>query len=152
MKPITIRRADREESDAVAALYHRVASREWDFLYPHTAEEVRLYFRDRVLVLGPVWLAELDGAPIGFVAVRRGWIDHLYVEHAHHGRGIGRALLDQALRGRRRVRLWTFQRNLRTRRFYARNGFVERLMTDGARNEEREPDVLLEWRRQGPVH
>jgi hypothetical protein len=32
------------------------------------------------------------------------------------------------------------------RRFYAREGFVETTMTD-ADNEERCPDVLLEWRK-----
>jgi hypothetical protein len=45
------------------------------------------------------------------------------------------------------VRLWTFQRNTRSRLFYALQGFREVRRTDGQGNEEREPDVLLEWRR-----
>jgi len=32
------------------------------------------------------------------------------------------------------------------RRFYGREGFVEVEHTDGAGNEEGEPDVRLEWR------
>ena len=39
------------------------------------------------------------------------------------------------------VDLWTFQRNAGARRFYERNGFVAMEFTDGASNEEREPDV-----------
>jgi hypothetical protein len=39
----------------------------------------------------------------------------------------------------------TAQFNAAARRFYERHGFVEVMSTDGARNEEREPDVRLEW-------
>ena len=35
------------------------------------------------------------------------------------------------------------------RRFYRRHGFVEVGRTDGARNEEREPDVRLAWEPTG---
>ena len=44
-----------------------------------------------------------------------------------------------------RLTLWTFQRNLRARRFYEANGFVAVRETDGAGNEEKEPDVLYRW-------
>ena len=87
-------------------------------------------------------------ALIGFCASRRGWVDHLYVDHGWHGRGVGQALLKRTLRGRRRVRLWTFQRNARSRLFYRLQGFREVRLTDGSDNEEGEPDVLLEWRRR----
>jgi GNAT superfamily N-acetyltransferase len=143
----TVRRADPRESDEIAVLYRRVAGREWDFLYPHTPVEDRRFFRaafDR----GPVWAATEGGELVGFCATRRGWIDHLYVAHERHGEGIGRALLKAALKGRTHVRLWTFQVNARSRAFYRRQGFVEALFTDGADNEEKQPDVMLEWRRR----
>jgi hypothetical protein len=38
--------------------------------------------------------------------------------------------------------LWTFQCNVRARRFYEARGFVASGFTDGSRNEENEPDVL----------
>jgi ribosomal protein S18 acetylase RimI-like enzyme len=43
------------------------------------------------------------------------------------------------------LRLWVFQRNEGARAFYAKHGFTEVERTDGAANEEREPDVLLAW-------
>lgn len=46
-----------------------------------------------------------------------------------------------ALRGA----MWVFQRNEGARAFYAKHGFTEVERTDGAANEEREPDVLLAW-------
>jgi len=38
-------------------------------------------------------------------------------------------------------RLWAFQRNQRARVFYEHRGFVAAEFTDGAGNEEREPDM-----------
>ena len=45
------------------------------------------------------------------------------------------------------LRLWVFQENVGARRFYERRGFRLVRETDGAGNEEKEPDALLEWRR-----
>jgi GNAT superfamily N-acetyltransferase len=140
----TIRRALPEEAGVVAKLYRRTAGREWSFLAPHTPAEDEAFFL-KSFDAGVVWAAEQNCEIVGFCAVRRGWIDHLFVAHERHGQGIGQALLRQALKGRRRVRLWTFQRNTRSRAFYARCGFREARFTDGAHNEEHEPDVMLEW-------
>ena len=140
-----LRRATLDDSVEVAELYRRIANAEWSFILPHTADEDRVFFRENIFGRCVVWVACEGATIIGFCAVRRGWIDHLHVERVRHGEGVGSALLMAALRGRRRVRLWTFQVNARSRRFYARHGFKEVRFTDGSDNEEREPDVLLEW-------
>ena len=73
-------------------------------------------------------------------------MEQLYVDPAAQGRGIGAALLDLAkARNPGGLQLWTFQINAGARRFYAREGFVEVERTDGAANEEREPDIRLTW-------
>lgn len=143
---VVIRRAHGEESDTIALLYRRTAMAAWPFLYPHTPEEDRAFFKD-AFARGTVWAAEEAGALIGFCAVRRGWIDHFYVAPERHGEGIGQRLIRMALKGRSRVKLWTFQRNTRSRAFYRLQGFIEVRFTDGAHNEEKEPDVMMEWRR-----
>ena len=143
---VVIRRARLDESEGIATLYRRTAEREWPFLYAHTAQEDLALFR-AAFQKGAIWMAEDGGAVVGFCAARRGWIDHLYVVHERQGEGIGRALLRRTLKGRAHVRLWTFQRNARSRAFYRREGFVEVTFTDGAANEEKEPDVMLAWRR-----
>ncbi len=143
---VAIRRAVADDGAQIARIHRVTAEREWRFLYPHTPEEDLAFF-GRAITGGVVGVAEIEERIVGFRALRRGWIDHLYVEHAWHGRGVGQALIAWALRGRRRVRLWTFQRNSRSRRFYRLQGFAEIRLTDGVDNEEKEPDVLLEWRR-----
>jgi GNAT superfamily N-acetyltransferase len=74
-------------------------------------------------------------------------LEALYVDPDLHGRGIGTALFEQAKRRRPGgLRLWVFQANFGARRFYERHGCRLETLTDGAANEEREPDALYEWR------
>lgn len=113
----------------------------------HTPEEDRAFFRDRVFPANAVWGALDMDALIGFVAFGKGWINHLYVVPAAQGRGAGTALLGVAQASSPRLQLWMFQRNARACRFYERRGFVLVRETDGARNEENEPDALYAWTR-----
>ncbi|MNI84182.1 putative acetyltransferase [compost metagenome] len=63
------------------------------------------------------------------------------------GRGIGSRLLDIAKANHVRLNLWTFQKNAGARFFYESQGFEVVRETDGADNEEQEPDILYSWRR-----
>ena len=74
------------------------------------------------------------------------WLDDLYVLPAHQGSGVGGALLDLV----RSVRpdglgLYVFESNTPARRFYEARGFVVTDRSDGSANEEREPDLRMEW-------
>ena len=142
-----IRRAILDESDEVAKV-HRVSKATTMPFLPvlHTYEEDRIYFRTRVFPTCEVWLAENDGIT-GFIAFREDWVDHLYVLPSHTRRGYGKALLDKAKERNSQLQLWTFQKNLNAIRFYSANGFRLVRETDGAGNEEREPDALLAWSR-----
>jgi GNAT superfamily N-acetyltransferase len=86
----------------------------------------------------------------GMIAFRDGWIDQLYVLPDAQRRGLGGALLDVATRTSDRLQLWTFQRNVRARGFYEARGFKLIEQTDGARNEENEPDALYVWTGSSP--
>jgi GNAT superfamily N-acetyltransferase len=115
----------------------------------HTPEEDRAFFRDNVWSRCEVWGAFNDGM-IGFIAFAAEWIDHLYVLPESQRQGTGRALLEVAKTARTCLQLWTFQKNLAARAFYEKSGFIAVTMTDGSRNEEREPDVLYQWRSAEP--
>lgn len=62
-------------------------------------------------------------------------------------RGVGSSLLQVAQDSFERLQLWTFQRNVRARRFYEARGFALVRETDGSRSEEKEPDALYLWTR-----
>jgi GNAT superfamily N-acetyltransferase len=112
----------------------------------HTPEQDRGFYR-HVFEQGPIMGVFEDGRLLGHLASSPGWIDQLYVEPERHGRGVGRMLLEHAQAVQDDLQLWTFQSNLRARRFYAGAGFTEEERTDGLRNEEKQPDVRLRWRK-----
>ena len=94
-----------------------------------------------------MWVAERDGEPVAFLALSAATVDHLYVRPGAQGAGIGSQLLELAQERRPDgFTLWVFQRNEGARRFYERHGLRCERLTDGAGNEEREPDALYAWR------
>lgn len=132
-----------------AARVHRTA---FDYALPslaglHTPEEDRWFFRERVFRTCELWGTFDADAMTGMIAFRDGWIDQLYILPEAQGRGLGTALVQVAQNAFDRLQLWTFQRNAPARRFYEARGFALKRLTDGARNEEKEPDVLYLWTR-----
>ncbi|MCW1917577.1 GNAT family N-acetyltransferase [Rhodobacter sp. KR11] len=114
----------------------------------HTAEEdlwfvtkLRHEARMRVAALGP-----RASDVMGFLVRQDGEVLALYVAAGARGRGIGRALMADAMAASPEGGLWTFQANAAARGFYAALGLSEVMMTDGE-NEEGLPDVRLEWSR-----
>lgn len=147
--PVKLQRSD---VDAVAAVHRASFDERMPWLAGlHTPEEDRAYFGSVVFGECEVWGAVDNATLTGFIAFRDGWIDQLYVLPAYQGQGVGSALLDVAQGRCSELNLWTFQRNLIARRFYERRGFVEAELTDGSRNEEREPDIRYIWRRSNPL-
>ena len=140
---IEIRRALAADALAVArvARISRVAAMPWLPSLHTPQEDAAFYSREVETSTG--WVAVDDDPVVGFALVRSGWLNHLYVLPAHHGRGIGRALVTAVLPSVGSLSLWVFERNVAARAFYRHLGFEEIERTDGHGNEEREPDVLM---------
>ncbi|WP_374570243.1 N-acetyltransferase family protein [Phenylobacterium sp.] len=141
------RRARADDAEALARLHRLTVRASLPFLPElHTPEDDLWFFGHELLPKREVWLAETEAAVVGYIAFRPGWIDHLFVHPEQQGRGIGPQLLRLALTEGSEVRLWTFQKNHRARAFYEARGFALEKLTDGAGNEEQEPDALYVWR------
>ena len=117
----------------------------------HDVRDVRRWMSDDVVGRTDMWVAEVDGTVVGLMVLGEGrggagWIDHLYLDPAWMGRGLGDRFV--ALAKERRaggLQLWTFQANGPAQRFYARHGFTAEEFGDGRGNEERAPDVRMAW-------
>lgn len=117
----------------------------------HTRDEVREWLAGALIPAGGVHVATDGSQVVAMLAISHAgdasWIDQPYVLPGRTGQGIGAQLLQAAhTMLRPPVRLYTFQANAGARRFYARHGYQAIAFSDGSGNEERCPDVLLEWR------
>jgi GNAT superfamily N-acetyltransferase len=117
----------------------------------HTPDEDRWYFREIVFQTCEIWGAFDESSLVGIIAFRKDWIDQLYVAPGVQRRGVGTVLLNIARSALSELYAWTFQRNRVARNFYEARGFTKIKETDGAENEEREPDVLYLWSRNGTI-
>ncbi len=98
-----------------------------------------------------ITVAEILGTPVGFATLdpRNGDLDQLCVAPERQGRGIARALLDDAMRrAPGGLSLKVNQDNPRARRLYERSGFV----VTGASVSLLSglPILLMEWRSDQP--
>lgn len=148
---LTLRRARASDAPAVADVWLRSYRAALPTVrLAHPDEEVRAWIRDVLLPEHETWVAVAGTAVVGLMALADGWIDQLYLDPSWRGRGIGDRFVELA---KRRypdgLQLWTFQVNAPAQRFYERHGFVAVERTDGAGNEEHEPDVRYEWRPHG---
>jgi 8-oxo-dGTP pyrophosphatase MutT (NUDIX family)/N-acetylglutamate synthase-like GNAT family acetyltransferase len=149
----TLRPARGNDSGDCAAVYLR--SRRFalpDVPVVHDDGDVRRWMADEVIAHADVTVAEVDGTVVGLMVLsadarpRTGWIEQLYIDPAWIGRGVGEQFVDRAKSAHPDgLQLWTFAVNEPARRFYERLGFDEIEQTDGAGNEEREPDVRYRW-------
>lgn len=141
-----IRKLEPEDADAVA----HVLRASFDDRLPwlrgrYTPDQDRQFVKEHLFPSCEIWGAFGPGL-VGVIAFQPSWLDQLYVLPERQGEGIGKALLDVTKKANTELSLWTFQRNASARSFYERNGFVAIEQTDGQRNEEREPDVLYQWK------
>lgn len=145
--PGVVRPATNVDAEAIATLWLRSRRASVPFIPEpvHSDLEVRRWVSDVLLSRAETWVVDDEVGVIGMMTVRNGWIDQLYVDPGHFGRGTGTKLVEHAKRlhpiG---LDLWTFQSNTRARRFYEAHGFrpVEETEDD---NEERAPDVRYHW-------
>lgn len=149
MSNFEIRYALPDDAEAIADVFLNARREAMPWLpVLHSRKDTIAYFAGHVLVHQTVLVAETNRSVVGFIALQSGHIDHLYIGPANQSRGIGAQLLGKAKElcpgG---LTLWTFQSNMRARRFYEARGLVASQFTDGSRNEEGEPDVLYIWRR-----
>lgn len=113
----------------------------------HTPDEDLEFYRTKVFLTGPIWGAYVADVLVGHLALKPGWIEHLYVAPSWHGRGIGHALVALAKREHDDLQLFTYLANARARRLYEAAGFVAEEYGFDPEHEDRVPNVRYRWRK-----
>lgn len=100
----------------------------------------------RITRRGWVWFLRDSRGPAGFIARDGARIHALYVHPRAQGRGMGRALIEQAKDGAAWLELFVLDANLPARRFYAGCGFIEMARGRGLGNDRLLSDIRMVWR------
>ncbi len=149
----SLRMATDADAAAMAEVYLRSfgwAYRGTDVTLAHSDDAVREWIRTTMIAQSEVHVVAAAGAVIGYLSLTPGSVDHLYVDPAFVGRGIGTMLLDQAkARLPGGFSLWTFTVNDQARRFSESAGLTAVEFGDGSGNEEGQPNVRYQW--SGPT-
>lgn len=108
----------------------------------HTLEQTVGFCRN---VLISKYDTTVAGDPVnGFISIEPEHdVAAFYV--APTGQGTGAALLKHAQATHNKLDLWVFEANADAQRFYKRHGFNEAFRTDGSKNDEKLPDIRMEW-------
>ena len=85
-----------------------------------------------------------DGAVKGFIRVKNGEVEKLFVEPVLQGRNIGAELLEYAIAERKANFLWALEKNARAIAFYRRHGFS---LTGERKLEEDTTEYLVRMQR-----
>lgn len=135
------------DEDAAIALWLET----WRLAYPSIDFDARVEWwrkrwRDELIPVSQIVVAEQDGALTGFVTIdASGYLDQLVVSPAHWGSTLGNALVDEAKRlSPAGVTLKVNADNYRAIRFYQRNGFVQ---TGEEVNASGRKVLLMAWNR-----
>lgn len=149
LQTVNLRSATVEDAAAIARVFKISFRTALPYLaILHSAQEDLDFFKRELSSSNlEVVVAETAECIVGFIAIDvvRRFIDHLYVLPIAHSHGVGARLLNFAKHRHSPLSLWAFQKNSSALAFYQKHGFVPVKWTDGAENEEREPDVLFEW-------
>ncbi|HXQ44677.1 MAG TPA: GNAT family N-acetyltransferase [Acidimicrobiales bacterium] len=145
MTGVTLRAARAADAPAITDVF-LAARRPMTYLpVLHTDDEAARFIA-AVVAADRVQVAERDGAVVGFAAVHGSWLAHLYVHPSSQNAGLGSSLIGWAKEiAPAGLDLWVFQRNTGARALYASHGWRDLVLTDGADNEEGQPDVHMRW-------
>ncbi|MEU9000439.1 GNAT family N-acetyltransferase [Streptomyces sp. NPDC048551] len=112
----------------------------------HKEADVRDWFARVLVPRYDTWVAVTGNSVVGLMVLNEEELKQLYLDPTWRGRGLGDRFMDLAKKQQPdRLSLWTFQVNTSAHRFYERHGFIAVERTDGARNDEHEPDVRYIW-------
>lgn len=126
-----------------AILSEHVDMTEWHPRVHSRAEEI--HFASRMIALGWVRVARLDGAVIGFLARDRHDIVALYIHSGAQRQGVGKTLMLDAKQSKAHLTAWSYAQNIQAQNFYQSEGFTEDRRTDGCQNDLKLPDIKYTW-------
>lgn len=121
-----IRQFDAQDTDAVVEVWSLANALAHPFQSASYVAQIESDLRSLYLPNAETWVFCERAIPVGFIALVGNEIGGLFVKPELHGQGIGKSLVDHAVRLRKALTVEVFEKNVIGLPFYERFGF-ERL-------------------------
>lgn len=118
-----IRQYKDSDVDAVVSVWRGASERAHFFLSTEFLDSEAENVRNVYPKFAEIWVKEMDGHVVGFIALIGCEVGAIFLNPKYHGRGIGREMMDFAVRKKGAVTLDVFKDNVMGRKFYDRYGF-----------------------------
>ena len=119
----TIRQYRDRDLDGVLSAWENASKIAHPFLTPEFMDSERHNIPNMYLPNADTWVADIDGAVIGFIALIGDEVGAIFVDPSHQGAGVGRSLMDKACDLCGDLELGVFEANSIGRGFYDHYGF-----------------------------
>ena len=120
-----IRPSRSSDASEVLAIWRRAVDATHDFLTPEDRAAIDMEVQELLPRL-PLWVAvDENDRPIGFISLSDLSLDALFIDPLKHGTGIGRSLVEFALRSNSYLMTDVNEQNEQALAFYKRLGFKE---------------------------
>nr|WP_107987611.1 GNAT family N-acetyltransferase [Breoghania corrubedonensis] len=123
--PVSIRPYAASDMKILSSIWFNASLEAHAFLGEDLLRRQRVLIEKTYLEEAEVWVACVDGAPVGFIGLLGAFIGGLFVDPSAQGQGIGRALVAHARARKGELSLEVYAENVRACAFYRRLGFSE---------------------------
>lgn len=109
--------------ESVVSIWRAANELAHPFLTKEFLDEESHNVRNVYPAFAEIWVTEIDGRVVGFIALVETEIGGLFLDTAYHGQGLGRAMVDKAVAEKGALTVEVFRDNTIARPFYEAYGF-----------------------------
>lgn len=139
----TIRQYQASDLKYLMAAWENANDLAHPFLQEDFVEQVRKDIPALYLPNADTWVAEVENHIVGFMALIGNEIGAIFLQPEHHGKGIGKMMMDKAQELHGNLELEVFKKNSIGRKFYSKYGFE--LLEETAHEPTGEPVLRLKF-------
>ena len=118
-----IRQYEDSDLESVLSAWENASKLAHPFLSEEFLAQERKNIPEIYLPNADTWVAEVEGEVVGFVALIGNEVGAIFLQPQHHGKGVGKALMDKAQELHGNLEVEVFRDNKIGRAFYSRYGF-----------------------------
>lgn len=120
-----IRQYQSEDLPQLMAVWESANALAHSFLREDVVSTVRRDIPALYIPNADVWVAVREGKVVGFLALLGNEVGAIFLDPEHHGKRIGKMMMDHAVSLHSSLTLEVFKKNTIGRGFYSKYGFVE---------------------------